>query len=624
MDYRPLVQTHDPMLVALSIGLAVATGFVVLEIAGRLFHSARPHSGLWLVVASLILGGGTWSSHFLGLLALRLPVEIHYDAAGTVITLLLAIAVAAAGLAVCRRGGRPRLILGGVVLGAGLYAVTVAAVGTMSMAATPALDPLPAVGTFVLAVATSTAALLVLRHRRFRRRRLAATIGMGSMIAALHYPVMAQVRFYGTGALDNGAGGIRAAELAMIVSVAAGVILLFCWLTAVFDRRYIALADREAEMLRRSEQRFRALVRTSSDLIIVLDRDLTVTYVTSSSVRTIGVEPEELMGWPLADMLLRQYRDDFNAALADLRAGKVKKARVEVGIRDATGVYRLFELTARDLTHEPSVAGIVTTLHDVTRERRAAEEMLKAKDLADQANRAKSEFIANMSHELRTPLNAIIGFSEMIREKTFGPLGNPHYADYVDDIHASGRHLLDIVNNILDITRIEAGEMDLEEGPVDPARVLADASSMLRVRAEAAGVTLESAWPALPVIQADERKLKQIVVNLLSNAVKFTPRGGAVTVSGWVDDQSGLVLSVEDTGIGIAAKDIAMVRQPFRQVDGSISRKYEGSGLGLAIASALAELHGGTIDIESVLGQGTTVSLRLPAWRLERPEAATG
>ena len=238
---------------------------------------------------------------------------------------------------------------------------------------------------------------------------------------------------------------------------------------------------------------------------------------------------------------------------------------------------------------------------------------------ADKANKAKSEFLANMSHELRTPLNAIIGFSDILKKELFGALGDARYSEYVRDINDSGNHLLAIINDILDLAKAEAGKLTLQEEDIDLVRCLDDAMRMCRGRAVTAGVNLVFGNASESIYAyVDERLMRQIVLNLLTNAIKFTGEGGQVTLSIAVDREHGIAIQVQDTGIGIAPQDIARVIRPFEQVETVLSRSHGGTGLGLPLTSKLTELHGGTFDIQSEVGRGTTVIVRLPAERLRK------
>jgi two-component system cell cycle sensor histidine kinase PleC len=245
-----------------------------------------------------------------------------------------------------------------------------------------------------------------------------------------------------------------------------------------------------------------------------------------------------------------------------------------------------------------------------------AVELEKARHEAEQASRAKSQFLANMSHELRTPLNAIIGFSEIIRDQTFGPVGSPQYRDYARDIHQSGQHLLDLVNDILDLSKVEAGAIELHEEMIDVADLIDSSLMLVRQPALRGEVNLVVELPdVLPSLTADPRQIKQVLVNLLSNAVKFTPAGGEVRVTASTED--GMAIVVADSGIGIAAEDIPLAMAPFRRIDGEINRKLQGTGLGLPLSKALVEAHGGRLHLASTPGAGTKVTATLPSWRLD-------
>jgi len=222
-----------------------------------------------------------------------------------------------------------------------------------------------------------------------------------------------------------------------------------------------------------------------------------------------------------------------------------------------------------------------------------------------------------MSHELRTPLNAVIGYSEIIKNETFGPVGSPKYREYVCDIHDSGRHLLNIINDILDLSKLETGGLELLETDVDIVEAIKASVRLVHERALTKNVTVElNCGDDLPTLRADERKLKQIIVSLLSNAVKFTDPGGTVTVNAWCRPESGYVLQVADTGIGMALEDIPKALAPFGQIDSDLNRRYEGTGIGLPLTKALVEMHSGSIDVQSKLGVGTMVTIRFPAERI--------
>ncbi len=270
--------------------------------------------------------------------------------------------------------------------------------------------------------------------------------------------------------------------------------------------------------------------------------------------------------------------------------------------------------------HRYDAAGRVVsafgTIQDIT-DRKTAENALRRAQLdAEMANRAKSQFLANVSHELRTPLNAIIGFSEVMKDELMGPLGVKIYKEYSGDIHESGRHLLAIINDILDLSRVESGQATLNEGVIDVPHMIEACLILVRGKAEAGALTVATdITPPLPAIYGDERLLKQALLNLLSNAVKFTPRGGSVKVRTALTGD-GREISVTDSGIGMSAAELEQVARPFVQLENWLVRKYEGTGLGLSIVKAFCELHGGSLGISSEPGRGTTTTIHLPAARI--------
>ena len=256
-----------------------------------------------------------------------------------------------------------------------------------------------------------------------------------------------------------------------------------------------------------------------------------------------------------------------------------------------------------------------------TAELRQNEHSLRlARDQAEAANRSKSEFLAAMSHELRPPLNAVIGFSEIIESETFGPVGTDKYRDYAHDINASGQHLLAVINDILDLSKIEFGADALREESIDVADLVRSALTLVAQRADHKELKVSLDVPAdLPALWADPRKLKQILVNLLSNAIKFTEPGGNMTVRAWCQTDGGYVFQIIDTGIGIAPADLPKALSRFGQVDSDLNRQYEGSGLGLPLTQAFAEAHGGDFELQSEIGVGTKATVRFPAERVVSP-----
>ncbi len=334
-------------------------------------------------------------------------------------------------------------------------------------------------------------------------------------------------------------------------------------------------------------------------------------------------DSEAREGVSLIDLLRVSLRNGHYTGEAAREAvrERIKGARAR---KPTTIVQRLKDGSVIDVHMRPiEGGGHVATFTDITA-REATEAALRdAKEAAELADRAKSQFLANMSHELRTPLNAIIGFAEIMDDQLFGPLGDQRYAEYAKDIEESGKHLLTLINDILDLSKIEAREATLREEQVDLGGAFESCARLVRERAQRARVELRVPTGGnLPVVWADRAKLKQVVLNLLSNAVKFTPAGGAVDVETGLRADGAVFVRVRDTGIGMRAEDIPVALQPFRQIENSLARKHQGTGLGLPLSQSLLRMHGGDLEIVSELGAGTSVTLHLPPDRTVAPHGA--
>ena len=337
------------------------------------------------------------------------------------------------------------------------------------------------------------------------------------------------------------------------------------------------------------------------------DGDIRYTYISEGARELFGVSPAEIMDNPnaLFDCHGPEYSATFRERL--LAASRsLTMWDVEASIITRDGQHKWTHAIARPTRQlDGSVLwdGIIL---DATRIKEASLELAAS-------NRAKTEFLANMSHELRTPLNAIIGFAELMLDNKMTRAESPQPADFIGDIHESGMHLLDIINDILDISKIETGTLELREESLEPCEIIDQCVRLIGDRPAAADITISVEAPDhVPRLRADQQKLKQILINLLSNAVKFNSQGGKVTVTLEVEDNGGISISVADTGIGISPENIAKVFEPFVQVDSSLDRSFEGTGLGLPLTKAMVELHGGSIDLQSLEGEGTTVRICFP------------
>ncbi len=377
----------------------------------------------------------------------------------------------------------------------------------------------------------------------------------------------------------------------------------------------------------RAEARLTDAISSVSDAFVLWDRRHRLLMWNKTFGETFGIDerflragtPRELIDQVMQISIRRQIPDPRREGVieAELNSGRwvqMSESRTLEGGR----VFSAVDITAVKLQEEMSrkneeqLQGMVEKLEQSRQQQTVlARKYEIAKVRAEAANHAKSEFLANMSHELRTPLNAINGFSEIMASEMFGPLGHARYKEYSGDILSSGQHLLSLINDILDMSKIEAGKMQLRFEPVIVDEVVDDTLRLVRQRAEKAGLKLRTHLPNLPEIQADFRALKQVLLNILTNAVKFTPNGGTITVSAAVTDDN-VHLSVTDTGVGIPEKAMARLAKPFEQVENQFSKTKEGTGLGLALTKSLIEMHNGRLEIDSELDKGTTVHVILP------------
>jgi PAS domain S-box-containing protein len=379
----------------------------------------------------------------------------------------------------------------------------------------------------------------------------------------------------------------------------------------------------ETALLRRTEEQMRRVVEGSAQGIVVRTRS-DLLYLNESFAKLVGYASTRECMENLAQVDNGIYHEDLPLVLKHLEArlrGEEVVSNYEFRLvrRDGTPIW--VEAHAANVTWDGQSASL-SWLSDISRRKAIEEESRRSKEAAEYANRTKTQFLANMSHELRTPLNAILGFSEVIQREMFGPVAGK-YLNYAGDIHRSGRHLLELVNDVLDLSKLEAGKLELHESELSVAALAEECATLLRSRAREGRVRLVCDVPeALPLLRADARAVKQLLLNFLSNAVKFTPEEGEVRVEARLDARKSLALSVCDTGIGMTHDEIEVALSPFGQVDSNLARRHEGTGLGLPICRSLIELHGGEMIVESAPNVGTTFTARFPAARTVQCEEA--
>ena len=380
---------------------------------------------------------------------------------------------------------------------------------------------------------------------------------------------------------------------------------------------------RAEEAREKAQKMYRVMAEEASDIIMLYEPDGQIVFASNALHATTGRTIEEISGDRFVALLHPGDRDEALRKF-QIRPKQGETDTIVYRTRHKDGHYIWVESKVRGVYAEKTgeFKNLVTVSRDVTDRKLHEIEMNAARERAELANRAKSTFLANMSHELRTPLNAIIGFAELMRRRMFGSLGHPRYDEYASLIHESGQLLLDLISDILDMAKIEAGKLELNLESVDLKEAVADCVRLVQQRADEGGVAISVAMEdtETPLV-ADRRAVKQVLLNLLSNAVKFTPSGGHVQVQAATKGDR-VVVTVRDDGVGIPESEIARLGQPFEQVCADPMLAKAGSGLGLALVRALAEKHGGSLRIESHEGRGTTVSVELPLRARARASAA--
>lgn len=388
-------------------------------------------------------------------------------------------------------------------------------------------------------------------------------------------------------------------------------------------------ADLETDSLQRERDDAISLLTSIFDVsevgIVVTDHNQRIVRVNDSFVRIYGWSRDDLIGNTFISLIAPDERaqasrnhDEF------IRSGIRSSGEMKLVRKDGNIANALFTTAALELSHGRRFQ--ITTIMDITLRKQMEQSLRLAKEQADTASQAKSMFLANMSHELRTPLNAIIGFSEMMMKETFGELGNPKYKEYLADIHLSARHLLEIINEVLDMSKIEAGRVELDEEYLDVRDLIASVARMMASRAFSSGLKIEELpEQGLPPLYADPRLVRQVMINLVGNSVKYSRTNGTISIMAHRTESGALRLIVKDTGIGIPKSRIKEALEPFGQVSlPHDSHSIQGTGLGLPLAKAMVELHGGTLELESDVGVGTTVTVEFPSSRMEGKPGAGG
>jgi len=436
-------------------------------------------------------------------------------------------------------------------------------------------------------------------------------VAWGAGVAGLGLTVLALAEWYGS------MQAAQALPLSPILLAFMGVMTAMAYAAALAVM--VQLVHKRSEnAVRIGEERYRLLAEHATDMITRHDEKGRVVFASLAAQQLFGEPVKKIIGEGLFERVHVADRPAYLTSLSRCLANNEPIA-VEFRVRRAGAVemarYVWVEMRCRPMRPADGALidcpGIVAVTRDISDRKAQEAELMRTRDEAESASRAKTQFLANMSHELRTPLNAVIGFSEILNRELFGSLG-ARYRDYARLIHESGEHLLNVVNDILDMSKIEAGKFKIVKEPFDVASLVKSCCDIMRHTAEQRSLSLiTDVAPGIPELPADKRACKQMLLNVIANAIKFTDPGGWVRVSARVANGS-VEFVVADNGIGIAEKDLPKLGNPFVQANNSYDRSYDGAGLGLSVVKGLARLHGGRLELASTLGHGTTASIFLP------------
>jgi two-component system, sensor histidine kinase and response regulator len=604
-----LAHSYDVRLIVVSVTIAIAASYAALDLAGR---TAAAHGRLrfaWLAGGALAMGLGIWSMHYIGMLAFKLPVPVLYDLP-TVFLSLFAAAVAAAIALWVVSGKRLTIIsvgLGSMFMGAGISAMHYIGMAAMRLPAMCHYDGAIVAGSIVIAVVVSAVALLLSFHFRAATNVLNAgktlsAVAMGLAIAAMHYTGMAAVSFTPSAFVEDTSHAVAVTSLGAIgIATVTLIVLAIVTITSVLDRSFSA----QTMQLISSEQRYRLLFQRSLAAVYRSTPDGRILDCNDTCARILGYDsPNELLVLAANAAAFEETdRSDYISRLAT--DGQVSNLETSLRRKDGTPIW---VLENANLLDDPATGGSVIegTFIDIS-DRKAIELQLRqTKELAESANRAKSEFLASMSHEIRTPMNGIIGMTELVLDTEL----TAEQREYLNMAKTSADSLLTLINDILDYSKIEAGKLDIDAIDFNLRDSLGDTMKSLSLRAHQKG--LELAWEVQPDVPddliGDPGRLRQIIINLAGNAIKFTSAGevvASVRLESKSRDSVDLRFTVADTGIGIPIEKQAAIFEAFTQADGSTTRKYGGTGLGLSISTRLVERMGGRIWVESEPGKGS-------------------
>ncbi len=610
-----IAKSYSIGLVIWSVVVATLGAYAAVEIAQRVRATAGRRRERWIYAGAMAMGLGIWSMHFVGMLALRLPIPVFYDVLLIVASVIAAVVGCAIAFFIFTRPvvSSSLILLASVFMGAAIAGMHYTGMAGMRMSGHVLYDPNLVAASIAIAVVASYVALNVTRkvvdsstERRYWLRKSAASLLLGVAVVGMHYTAMAAATFTPGPAWKPTDGLVFGTfQLGLIVAIISVFLLIIALAATQFDRWSIA-----------TKSRFEHLLDLSPQVVWFAKPDGQLTYANPYWYDYTGLTERATLGYGWTDAI---HPDDHDKVVKSMQASVAagEDYEAELRLKHSDGSYCWFLARSRPSHDETGkVSGWLGIAMDIE-ERKQAEEQAWA------ASQAKSEFLASMSHELRTPLNAIGGYAELLALGIRGSL-NADQAQDVARIRRSQQHLLTLINDVLNFAKVDAGQTEyrLTAVPVDEA--LHDTESMIAPQVIAKGLRYSyQGGDKTASVLADPEKLQQIVLNLLSNAVKFTDAGGAITLSAKPAGKC-IEISVEDTGAGIPPEKLDKIFDPFVQAERRLNQPVQGVGLGLAISRDLARAMGGDITVESEVGDGSTFTLSLPrAPRMDPADVAS-
>ncbi len=611
---------YEPSLVFLSILIAALASYVAFAVSEKIKDDQlSPKQYAWWATGALVQGTGIWAMHFIAMLAYTLPFTVDYELWMTIVSVVPAVLASAIVLRTHNETEMSpvNFLFRSVFMGCGIGLMHYTGMAAMHMEnATMAYDINLFVMSIVVAVVLAGIALRLKLWAEHKRTRvgvpeiplLISAVIMGIAIAAMHYTAMAATYFFPNGSINHIKIAIPPYGLTWIIGIVS-ISIIVVMIIAVYVSQRLELVN----LLEKSESRTRAIVNNTAEAIISINDQGLIETFNPSAEGMFGYTVKEIKGKNISLLLPEEGREQHEVYTRNSAMYESKISRMD---RELEGRRKKGDLFPIEVNVAPMLVGdkkgFVGVIRDITERKKAEMVILKAKEEAENASRAKSEFLSNMSHELRTPLNSILGFGDLLKMEDDNPL-NEEQSSYLTEILKSGKHLLALINEVLDLTQIESGKMKLEMEPVSISLIGTECISHIRGMAHNNDITLindiEEEYGYN--INADYFRLKQILINLLSNAVKYNKKGGSIKLGCTPVENNRLRIHITDTGRGMTETQQERLFQDFERISEGYDT-VEGIGLGLSICKKLTEIMGGSIGVESAAGEGSTFWVEFP------------